>query len=216
MPSLDVIIVAVYLFTLIYVGYRAIDNLEDRAALVLDQAALDAQIKEQGLADAIAVKIPLKKVYGFEPVKNISLTIANLSESPIYVDWDRSALTNFQGRSRRVVRITPSMNLDLSRPQVFSVISPGTALNETIVAEDMLKAGADGQLQVVAPLVDLGPVGSLPEDKKLEFALRLVLQRVAPNTSGYYEENWMTHALTFRFVARRVPWDSPYPWKQKR
>jgi len=215
MPSLDVIIVAVYLFTLIYVGYRAINNLEDQASLVLDQAALDAQIHEQGLEEAIAVKIPLRKIYGFEPINDLSLTVANLSDSPIYVDWDRSALTDFRGRSRRVVRMTPSMNLDLSRPQVFSVISPGTALSEKIVAEDMLKAGDDGRLQVVSPLVDLGPIGNLPEDKKLEFALRLVLQRVAPNTSGYYEENWMTHALTFRFVARRVPWDSPYPWKRK-
>lgn len=215
MPSIDVIIVAVYLFTLVYVGYRAIDNLEDRAALVLDEPALNAQIEEQGLEEAIAVKIPLKKVYGFEPVANLSLTVANLSDSPIYVDWDRSALTNFKGRSRRVVRLTPSMNLDLSRPQVFSVISPGTALSETIVAEDMLKAGEDGRLQIVAPLVDLGPVVSLPEDKKLEFAFRLVLQRVAPNTSGYYEENWITHPLTFRFEARRIPWDSLYPWKQR-
>ncbi|MEO1209397.1 MAG: hypothetical protein AAFX78_07630 [Cyanobacteria bacterium J06638_20] len=216
MTPLDVVIVAVYLFTLIYVGYRAVGNLEDRAALVLDKKGLNAQIEEQGLEEAIAVKIPLKAVYGFEPVASLALTVANLSDSPIYVDWDRSALTDFKGRSRRVVRVTPSMNLDLSRPQVFSVISPGTALNETIVAEDMLKVGEDSRLQVVKPMVDLGPVSSLPEDKTLEFALRLVLQRVAPNTSGYYEENWLTHPLTFRFEARRIPWDSLYPWKQKR
>jgi len=213
MPSLDVVIVVVYLFTLAYVGYQAWNNMEDRAAMVLDQAFLNQQLVEQGLDQAIALKIPLKPQYGFEPIADLSLTLVNTSSAPIYVDWDRCSLTNFSGRSRRVVRVTPSMNLDLSRPQVFSVVSPGNALTEKVIAEDMLKPGEGGALTIVAPLVDLKPLGGLPEDKRLEFALRLVLRRVTENP--YHNEDDLNyHSITCRFSARRVPWDENFPWRK--
>jgi len=214
MPSLDIVILVVYLFTLIYVAYRAINNLEDRAAVIMDQAALNAQLAEQGLGEAIAVKIPLKGQYGFEPISDLALTISNASEVPFYVDWDRSTLTNFSGRSRRVIRITPTLNSDLSQPQVFSVIGPGQTLNEQVVAEDMLKAKPEGGVQIASPLVDLGPVSALPEGKQLEFALRLVLRRVT-DTTPRFDSDLITHALTCRFMVRRVPWDENFPWKKK-
>jgi len=214
MPSLDVVILVVYLFTLIYVAYRAINNMEDRAAVAMDQGALNAQLEEQGLKEAIAIKIPLKGQYGFEPISDLALTIANLSQVPFYVDWDRSTLTNFAGRSRRVIRVTPTLNLDLSQPQVFSVVGPGQALSERVVAEDMLKAKAEGGVQIAAPLVDLGPVSALPEGKQLEFALRLVLRRVT-DTTPRFDDSLVTHALTCRFMVRRIPWDENFPWKKK-
>lgn len=215
MPSLDVVILVIYLFTLIYVGYRAINNLEDRASVMMDQGALKAQLEEQGLGQAIAIKVPLKGQYGFEPISDLSVSITNMSEVPFYVDWDRCTLTNFMGRSRRVIRITPTMNLDLSQAQIFSVAAPGQTLSERLVAEDMLKAKPEGGVQIAAPLVDLGPIAALPEDKQLEFSLRLVLRRVTEVTPRI-DDSIVTHSITCRFVVRRVPWDQDFPWKKKK
>ncbi|MGG6296884.1 hypothetical protein ACQ4M4_21015 [Leptolyngbya sp. AN02str] len=214
MAPLDVVIVMVYLFTLIYVGYRAYNNLEDQAAVIFDQASLKAQLQEQGLQNAIAIRIPFRPRYQFETIPDLSLTVVNSSPYAMYVDWDRCSLTNFSGRSRRVVRITPTMNLDLSRPQIFSVIAPGKMLTERVVAEDMLRRNADGTLQVAAPLVDLSPARSLPEEAQLEFAFRLVF-RVADTNQALDEETDM-YAVLCRFIVKRVPWDAGYPWKQKK
>ncbi len=214
MPSLDVVIVAVYLFTLVYIAYRAIDSLEDQAVVYLDQATLRAQLEEADLQDRLAIKVLLKGRYRFEPIPDLSLMITNASEFPIYVDWDRSTLTNFAGRSRRVVRVTPSMNFDLSQPQIFSVIAPGKVLSERIVAEDMLKRTPEGIMQVASPLVDLAPVQMLPEDKQLEFALRLVVRIVEPGRE--LDHDMVTYSVVCRFIAQRVPWDAGYPWKRKK
>lgn len=213
MPSLDIVIVAVYLFTLLYVAYRARDNMEDRAAVSLDQGVLNAQLDAQGLKESIAIKIPLKPSYGFEPIADLSLAIVNLSEVPFYIDWDRSTLTNFGGRSRRVIRITPTLNLDLSQSQIFSVVAPGQVLTERIVAEDMLKAKPEGGVQIASPLVDLKPVSGLEEGKTMEFALRLVLRRVV-ETTPRLEDAMVVHAVTCRFLVRRVPWDEGFFWKK--
>lgn len=211
MPPLDVVIIAVYVATLLYVGSKALENMEDWAEVGLDQAFLKSQLEEQGLDKAIALKIPLKSQYGFEPIADLSLILVNQSDRPLHVDWDRCSLTNFAGRSRRVVRITPSMNLDLSRPQVFSVIPPGNTLNERIIAEDMLRPGEDGTLKIVAPLVDLSPVSALPEGKTYQFILRLVLQW-GHETGSFNDAAFHYHALTCRFLVRRVPWDEKFPW----
>lgn len=214
MPSLDIIIVAAYLISLAIVGYRAINNFEDQATVQLDQALLKAQLTERGLEQAIAIKVPLKPQYQFEQIADLSLSIVNSSKIPVYVDWDRSSLTNFAGRSRRVVRVTPSMNPDLNQAQIFSVIAPGRTLSERVVAEDMLKRTADGTLQIAAPLVDLAPVRALPEGKQLEFSLRLVLRMIEPGNE--MEDDVKTHAVLLRFVVQRVPWDSEMPWKKRK
>lgn len=214
MPPLDLVIVIVYLVALVYVGYRAFQNwvasMEDVVTVKLDQGGLDAQLQEQGLQGKLVIKVSLKDKYKYEVIPDLSLMITNNLQTPVYVDWDRSVLTNFAGRSRRVIRVTPSLNLDLSRPQIFSVIGPGQVLSEKIVAEDMLKREADGSLKPVAPIVDLSAAGNLSEDKTLTFSLRLVFGMAEFGNEA--EDDMLTRALLLIFSVRRIPGTNALPW----
>lgn len=221
MPPLDLIIVVIYLIALIYVGYQAIQNwvgsLKDTLFLKVDQAALDAQMEEQGLKDVVLVKVSLKDKYDYEPIPDLTVTVVNRSKQPIYVDWDRSTLTNFGGRSRRVIRITPTMNMDLSRPQVFSVVAPTQVLTEKIVAEDMLKPGEGGMLKVVAPVEtlaasNLATASKLFKDKRPYFSLRLALWLEDPDRPNVLER--VPRALTLKFEVQKVAGTDALPWNR--
>ncbi len=213
MTPLDLLIVVIYLITLVYVGYRAIGNMEDWATVLLDEGALKEQLTINGQPSAIALAVPLQGQYQFNKINDLAQTLTNNSPIPIYVDWDRSTLTDFKGRSRRVIRLNPSMIMDLSRSQVFSVVAPGQALSERIVAEDMLKRTPEGTLQVAAPIVDLSAARGLAPDGKLEFSLRLLIRLI--DTGSETDSDMATKALLCKFIVRRVPWDRDMPWKRK-
>lgn len=210
MAGLDLLIIVVYALTLVYVARQALGEMEDWATVQLDRDGLKEELNRADLQGKVNINVGLKPRYGFEPIADLALSISNSSPAPIYVDWDRSSLTNFQGRSRRVIRVTPSMNLDLSRPQVFSVIAPGKSLSERVVAEDMLKRTPEGILQVAAPLVDLGAARGLPDEGKLEFSLRLLLLLVEQERQ--VDDDVTTHAVLCRFIVRRIPWNHDIPW----
>ena len=213
MTPFDLLIVVIYLISLVYIGNRAINNMEDWATVQLDQSALKDQLTINGQAKAIALTIPLQGQYQFGKINDLALNLTNHSPIPIYVDWDSSTLTDFKGRSRRVIRINPNMIMDLSRSQVSSVIAPGKSLMEKIVAEDMLKRTAEGTLQVGSPIVDLSAARGLSSDGKLEFSLRLLIRLV--DSGSATDSDATTQALLCRFIVRRVPWDQGMPWKRK-
>lgn len=213
MTPFDLFIVAIYLISLVYIGNRAVNNMEDWATVQLDQSGLREQLTINGQPDALVLNVGLQSQYQFNKINELALTLTNNSPIPIYVDWDRSTLTDFKGRSRRVIRLNPSMIMDLSRSQVFSVVAPGRALNERIVAEDMLKRTPEGTLQVGSPIVDLSAARGLPPDGKLEFSLRLLLRLV--DSGSETDSDVTTQALVCRFIVRRVPWDQDMPWKKK-
>lgn len=211
--QIDAVILVVYLICVVYVFYQAIDSLEDQAAIQFDRPGLNAQLEEKQLAGRIDIQVRLKSVYQFEQLYDLSLMVQNnFPNTPVYIDWDVSSLADFTGRSRRVIRIPPSMTMDLSQPQIFSVIAPGNILSERITAEDILRRRADSDvLEIAAPLIDLSIARNLPEDKSLPFSLRLVLR--IPSATGQGEV-MATYALVCRFAAKRLPWSRSLPWKQ--
>lgn len=223
MPPIDLIIIVIYVIALMYVGYQAlqdwVDSLEDTLFLRLDQGALDAQMEEQGLKGNVLVKVSLKDRYKYEPIPHLDVTVVNTSASAIYVDWDRSTLTNFAGRSRRVIRITPSMNINLSRPQIFSVAAPGQVLIEKIVAEDMLEPAGDGTLKITKPIEtliagNLALAAKLFRDKPPHFLLRLALWLSDPGDPTRLEAQ--PRALTLKFEVHKVLGTSALPWNRKK
>ena len=61
-----------------------------------------------------------------QPVKGLTVQVVNQSHAiQVTVDWDRSSITRMGTEIRRVIRHTPGMRLDLSLPQVTSVVNPG-------------------------------------------------------------------------------------------
>lgn len=204
MSNWDVIILAIYLTCVVYVFYQAIDSLEDQVTIQLARQILQDQLAQNKLTDLVQINFALKPFYGFDPLQDLSIMVQNLAEeAPLYVDWDRSTLSDFKGRSRRVIRIPAGMPLDLFPAQVFSVIGPGQTLNERITAEDTFQRNSASQvIEQARPLIDLSAARNLPEDQQLIFVLRLVLLYQLPNRSPL--EPLQSYLIQCPFVVQRI------------
>lgn len=213
MSQLDLLILIVYAITTFYVLSRAIESLDAKIKVDFNQARLNATLEKYDLAGKINIKVPIKNRYGLtDHPKALSLTIVNKSsEDTLYIDWDRSSITDIGGRSRRVIRLTPYKSPDLSHPQVFSVVPPGQSISETVTAEDVLKPDPDndGALVPAKPLLQI-PGGALsgPNDT-IRYALWLVCQI---SEQGSADRGDRLYILPCEFIARKMPWTDSLPW----
>ncbi|MBD1932309.1 MULTISPECIES: hypothetical protein [Cyanophyceae] len=227
MDDRNLLLVTVYIICVTYVLYRMVKSLNiTQVTIQLNQELLNTQLEEQNLKDILEIQFKLKKRYLLEDLKELSISIKNKSQQDfIEIDWDRSTLTDFQGQSRRVIRITPTMQLDLSERQVFRVIAAGNILTEKLTVEDVLKGDATNPtLKISAPLFDLSKLRKgkdtqkklysdfMTRNRTLQFSLKLVL-RVANTTIEV--GRLVNHILSCEFIVSKVPWTESLSWKPK-
>jgi hypothetical protein len=184
MTSLDVLIVILYVTFAVYVTYQARQSflagkeaklVEAKAGLIMvrpDQAALDRGLDEQLGPIALKGAISIKLNSGINPDDKtdlLALTIENRSNTyAIYINWKDSWLTNSQGRSRSIARITPNEGIS----QNSSMIPPERQLKEifTVMGQD----GAQ-PLQEALMLHRMRQIG-LQKDPKSSILLSLSIQ----------------------------------------
>jgi hypothetical protein len=234
MTERDLFILTVYVIVVTYTLYKMIDSLEDQTTIKFDKDDLDRQLEEQGLKGSIDVKFKFEDRYSFDQPKTLSITVDNKFEQSVtYIDWDRSSLSDYTGRSRRVVRLTPDKRIDtLFQPQMSSTIAPGSALSETITAEELLKfVGDSGTLEASAPLVNIDQLQKNAKSPKatdaqkklnadfmagkapLPFTLQLAL-RISNTLGDTGTHNF--HVLACRFNLHKVPWQDALPFNPKK
>ncbi|MGI0485370.1 hypothetical protein ACN4EK_08035 [Pantanalinema rosaneae CENA516] len=230
---MQLIIFTGYLLCIAFFLFWIIRAFNDEYTIRLDEALLKQQLENLSLQNILGVSFKFEKRYEFDKLKQLAISISNKSKShSIYVDWDYCALTDFEGRSRRVTRLVPGSTLDLFQEQAFSSIAPNTTLKETITAEDVLKRRDPDpkipvalELEVVKVLVDIkglnhpkGPDANkkkyarfMQQKQELEFFLELALRLVGPvRTLG----GDRVHILC-RFVLTKLPWTAGLPWNPK-
>lgn len=230
---MQLIIFTIYLLCIAYFLYRIVNAFNDEYTIRLDEEMLKKQLEALSLQEILGVSFKFEKRYEFDKLKQLVINISNKSKShSIYVDWDYCALTDFEGRSRRVTRLMPGSTLDLFQEQVFSPIAPNTTLKETITAEDVLKRRDSDpklpvalELEVTKVLVDIkalnhpkGPdinkrryARFMQQKQDLEFFLELTLRLVGPVRSLGGDR---AHLLC-RFVLTKLPWTAGLPWNPK-
>ncbi|NJR70015.1 MAG: hypothetical protein HC771_16240 [Synechococcales cyanobacterium CRU_2_2] len=169
MTSLDVLIVVLYVTFAVYVSYRARQSflagkeakrVQERAGLIVvrpDQVALDRGLEEQLGPIALQGFISIKLSSGIaldNTLDLLSLTLENRSSTyAVYINWKESWLTNGQGRSRSIARITPnegiSQNHSMIPPErtlkeVFTVMSDKgpQPLQEALILHPLRQSGA--------------------------------------------------------------------------
>lgn len=229
----DSVIVAVYLISVMYVGYQALNSLDDQTAIGLDKKPFESQLEAAKLSDTplkelIDVKFKFEDRYKFpDQPKELQVTIDNKSSNQsIYVDWDQSSLTDYEGRSRRVIRMTPDKRLNLSQPQTPYVIAPGRSLKEKLTAEDLLEPKENNTLEAKAPIVDLDQLKKAADNKKtskkikdmyadfmagkkpVKFSLRLSLTFIDSHTKMQRRHHYM---LDCDFLVEKRPWTDYIP-----
>ncbi|NJO72939.1 MAG: hypothetical protein HC833_03715 [Leptolyngbyaceae cyanobacterium RM1_406_9] len=234
MTDLDLLILTVYIITVVYVLYQAINTLDDQTTFHFDRNELDRVLEEQELKDVISLNFRFEDRYKFEeqPTK-LSLSLENKSADRSFeVDWDHSSLTDFEGRSRRAIRLTPDKRFNLPGYLAFSTVPPGKTLKEDFTAEDTLKMNIDGSLESASPIVDILGIeaGSKKPNKRgeqlkklyanfmerkedLRFSARIIVKMSDLVDGGKGDR---TYVLPCNFVIKKVPWSDALPFNPKK
>jgi len=209
MRNWNLLILFSYIICVTYVFYRAIKSIDKQLNIKLNKDFLKAQLESQDLATLIGIEFKLKDRYQTDQLRDLLIHIENKSPTAsIAVDWDQSCLTDFEGRSRRVIRLMPGMTMDLFQPQVFSVIAPRQTLKESLTAEDILKRNSSGILEIASSLFVPDKLKKASE-KGGHFYLSLILTVSTPSASA---KNGLTHPVSCQFTVNKLPWTDALDW----
>ncbi|MGB3612231.1 MAG: hypothetical protein WBA10_00450 [Elainellaceae cyanobacterium] len=205
MNQLDLIILVVYTITVVLVLQRAIASMNKMSTIAFNKDSLQEALKGCNLSGRLGISFALPGRYPLaEQPKALTVVIANKLERAVFVDWDRSTFTDARGRSRRVIRLSPYKDSEMSiSSQVFSPIPPGQVIQETITAEDALVKDGSG-LKPKKPLVS---VKKLEEGETIGFSLWLVLRLQETE-----ELDDRTCILPCEFIVQRCPWTDSLPF----
>ncbi|HEY9703634.1 MAG TPA: hypothetical protein V6C58_14390 [Allocoleopsis sp.] len=218
------LILIFYMIVVIYVFYRAIKSLDDKVTIKLNEQFLKEQLEAHNIKDLVEIKINLDKQYKLDKLKELSISLKNKGKNTIiYIDWDRSGLSDFYGNMRRLIRVIPGMMFDVFYPQVNTAIIAGRSMKQMFTAEDVFQRQSDtSPLKIVAPLFDLNKLkNGSKSDKKtyndfmnqtinLNFSLGLVVRifDLKDKTEGSY-------MIIFDFTIKRMFWKEAITWKKK-
>jgi hypothetical protein len=234
--QLDLIIVTVYLISVTYVLYQAYSSLADRTTVKFDNDALEQQLEKSNLKEIVDIKFGFQDKDRFDfdnqPKELFIIVINKSSDTSIYVHWDRSTLTDYEGRSRRVIRLTSDKKPDLFQHQAFSPVTPQRSLKERITAEDLLKPDATNSvLEPSGPLIDIRDLQKRFPNKKtpqtikelyakfitmkepLKLSLGLVLQFTEEKVDKIPAQHERWHTLNCDFSIRKMPRTDYLPFK---
>lgn len=244
----DLIIIALFLITVVYVINRAIASVDNQTKVSAESKDLDTQLEEKTLGetklkDLIKIKFLLKPEDRFkfsDQPKTLGITIENTSNKTsrpvdVYVDWDKSTVTDYGNASRRVIQLNSSKQVsDVNPPkfQVPSPVPPGNSLTVDITAEPLLGFDKDkGIWEPKKPILDvlgLKDRAKNPKtpkevkdkwkafdyrDKPLEFSLRLMLaiDDLTDNVTTRY-----TYVFWCKFLVKNMHWSDQLPWTPKK
>ena len=229
----DLLILIAYFVMLTAVMSKIINSFNDEYTVQLDEGELKQQLVEAKLDEMVEISFKFDKRYEFgkdDKLKQLSISVKNKSKNhSIYVDWDYCAMTDLDGRSRRVTRLAPGTTLDLFQEQVFSTIVPGTTLKENVTAEDVLKRKEPKddknvalEMEISKPLLDLMGLSKGGDGAKkkfyrfkasminLDFAFDLSLRVI-----GSSRPSSDRHLIHCKFILRKLPWQAGLPWNPK-
>ena len=199
----NLLIFTSYCISVSYVFYRAIKSIDNQLRIKFNQEFIDSQLEAQQIKSLISIQFKLKERYQTDHLRDLQIAIKNQSETAsITVDWDQSSLTDFDGRSRRVIRLIPGMTLDLFQPQASSIIAATQTLKERLTAEDILKRNSSGVLEIASSLFKPKRFEKASE-KGEQFYLRLFIKIFDP---ALINPAIRSYTLSCQFTVEKLPW----------
>lgn len=237
MTQFDVLVLVIYLIVVTIVLLRVFRSLNDVYQITVDdtppnnQPSLKTQLEKQNLQDQVEIKFGFDNRYEYNKLDRIPIEIINKSEHNIYVDWDECSLTDFVGKSRRVIRPPTDIAVTLFPTQAASAVAPGKALKEKLTTEDVLKREDDNNVTIKSqPVVDVSKLkgGSKPEKalytdfhefgNPIYLYMRLVFRVFDPTSQrdDRDDKNYRFHSLVATFRLQKLPWYAGLPFNPKR
>lgn len=253
--NFDWIVVVLFLITVAYVINQAINYIEQQTKINFLEGEFKSQLQsltleETPLSDLMNITFrfqPSRYKYSFdkadqdEQPNSLFMTVINFNRVKnvnIYIDWDKSYITNYVTSSRRLVRLNLdgklySNSFPLS-PQATTTISPGYTFTTRITGEDTLAVKDDAGGKYLTPTIPIVSMTKLQFDidnkklpknirlareklkldfeywrKPLEFSVRLFV-RIADLSQDNFPE--YQYSLLLKFTVSRVVWRHVLPW----
>jgi hypothetical protein len=162
--QLDFVIVTVYMISVAYVLFRAIDSVDNQTKVKFKKDNLDEQLEERNLKDIMDISFKFEDRYKFEDPKDLSITITNKSSDKfIQIDWENSSIVYEKKSFGRLVRITADKRTETAKTQV----PPNSSSSAKIAAVDLLETNPETKSQEPKkPIVDIAALQKTAQDKK--------------------------------------------------
>ncbi len=204
--QLNLLVLAVYATIVAFVFYKMWEDVSDFVSIEFDRAALTQQLASKHLQEVLDLQFQLADRYKPDQVSVLKLTTLNHSKTaPLYINWERSTLTNLQGESQRLIRVVPG-GINLAQRQVSGVVAPARKLEETLTAEEALQQDATGRLVPGGALFSGAEINQAIAKQK-PFTLRLVVELPGTATKPGPE-----YALLCHFYLKRTPLKRALYW----
>ncbi|MFW6358200.1 MAG: hypothetical protein ACOC0N_03155 [Chroococcales cyanobacterium] len=205
----NLLILTIYFIIVSYVFYSMYDALDQLISIEVNQGFIKEQLEKQNLQDSLEISFKFKDQYKPENFADIPIKGINKTDMySLYLDWEQMSLTDLNGRSHRVIRLIPGMKLQLSQPQVFTIVAPGQIVEEKLTLESSLEATEHG-FKIAKPLFDAKKLRQAAEQQK-RFSLRVMIQ-FAQMTAGKRETQ--LHIIVCEFIIKKTPWQKAIAWK---
>ncbi|MEB3182136.1 MAG: hypothetical protein VKL59_24335 [Nostocaceae cyanobacterium] len=224
--EIDLLFLVIYVIVVLYTFNRMVESIDDQIKITFDKGAVDDQLQQQQIPEKVGIAFKLKGQYDFDHPKELDINIENKTKTEtILINWDECSLVGYDGRSRRVIRLTPNIIRDLGQPQVDSAIAPGKTLQERVTAEDVLVRNEGGIYNPSKTLIDISKLKKVPklfasfEDRNLalKFSLRLDIS-VSERTGGTVGAS-KHYSIDCPFTVTKLPWTYALPqigWNKKK
>ncbi len=230
----NLVILTLYIIGITYTFNQMIESIDEQVKIDFNKASVAQQLKEQNLQDTIAISFGgLAKTYPIEKPQSLSINIQNKSQDlAIYVDWDNCAFEEFDGTSKRVIRMSPDITRDLAVLQTPSLIVPGKTLKESVSSESVFQLDTITRTYTATKTSVANVLkwknSTLKVQRKqfnefitrkrtFEFSLDLVF-RLAETNVGVAQGNKIPPLCIVKcpFTVRKLPWTYALPWNQMR
>lgn len=258
----DWIVVALFLITVAYVINQAISYVEQQTTIKFLEDDFKNQLKEKTLegtplSDLMNITFrfePSRYKYSFdkadqdEQPRSLFMTVINFNKVKdvnIYIDWDKSSITNYVTSSRRLIRLNMpgvhgqhnSTSLPVSS-QVPTSIGPGNSFTSRITGEDVLAIKEEQGskfLEPGTPLVSFTKLEFDINNKKLPKNVRDAREKLKLDFEEWrkplefsirlmirmadlsqHKPSEYQYSLLLKFTVSRVLWRQVLPWNPKK
>lgn len=107
----------------------------EEAKALQESLGMNPEMIEDSAYDKIIIRISPTNEMTLREVPFISVSVNNdTNDMQVYLDWDSSSI-DMMKQGNRVIRSTPTIPIDLSQPQVATVVNPGMTVASNITVE---------------------------------------------------------------------------------
>ncbi|OKH17118.1 hypothetical protein [[Limnothrix rosea] IAM M-220] len=214
MNGFEILLLFVYIIMLWYVYQSIVEEINNLTEIVLNKDFLKVQLGKFGLEEKLSLKFDFGKSPLTDTLNDFKITLENQTFKQYFaVHWNQSTLMDFDGKSQRLIRLPPALNIDLFQAQASSVISPREILEDKLTVESSLKLkGQDTPIYEIAAPIFPSDLLKEARDENFDFELTLMLQ-----CSEYDSEKWypVVYPITCSFDIVKKPWQKALYWRQK-